>query len=233
MDESGLNIQSPGKDEWPIQFSESNAFVGKIINWSISAIIMIYLITLMVGLITLPDPNEPIGNPYFTILELIILILGPLMVFSFAILHVSTPNELKIYSFTALILIAIMAGITCCTHFLILTLSHQKNIIDQSWSPVVFLFKWPSFVYAFDILAWDFFFPLSMFFLAATFRKKGLEKVLCRLLIVSGVVSFIGLLGIPTNNMHIRNIGIIGYTFVAIINFFLLGVVLRQRVTIK
>ena len=124
---------------------------------------------------------------------------------------------------------SIMACITCSLHFVILTLSRQETILNQDWSLLIFSFTWPSLAYAIDILAWDIFYALSMLFLAATFRRKGLEKHIQTILIISGVLSLIGLLGIPMNNMQVRNIGIIGYTVFAIIAFFLLGKVLKKR----
>ena len=69
-----------------------------------------------------------------------------------------------------------------------------------------------------------------MLFLSVTFRKKGLETLLRIFLIISGVLSLAGILGIPLNNMQIRNIGIIGYTIFAIVVFFLLGIAFNRRV---
>lgn len=204
---------------------------GSIISWSVSSIITIYLVTLILGFISLKSPDAPIANPYFTILELLIIILGPLMVFSLIIVHKSTPEKSKIYSLTAVIFMSIMACITCCLHFVILTLSQQESFLNQDWSILVFSFHWPSIPYALDILAWDFFYALSMFFLSATFNKKGLEKLIKMLLILSGVLSFIGLLGIPMNNMQVRNIGIIGYTIFPIVIFFLIGIAINRRAT--
>jgi hypothetical protein len=37
----------------------------------------------------------------------------------------------------------------------------------------LFSFKWPSVVYALDILGWDIFFPLSMWFAAPVFSGSG------------------------------------------------------------
>lgn len=212
------------------QFSKQNAAIGRIVTWTVSSTILIYLITLILGFISLKSPDEPIIDPYFSILELLIIMIAPLMVFSLIIVHKSTPEKLKIYSLTALIFMSIMACITCCLHFVILTLSQQESFRNQDWSLLVFSFKWPSVAYAIDILAWDFFFALSMLFLSATFRKKGLEKLIQILLISSGVLSFIGLLGIPMNNMQIRNIGIIGYTIFAIVVFFLFGIAFNRRI---
>jgi len=211
-------------------FSKRNALIGRIVSWTVSSIIIIYLITLILGFLSLKSPNEPIGNPYFSILEFLIIMLAPLMVFSLVVVHKSTPEKLKIYSLTALIFMSIMACISCCLHFVILTLSQQEVFLNNSWSLLVFSFKWPSVAYSVDILAWEFFFALSMLFLSATFRKKGLETLIKILLIISGVISFIGLLGIPLNNMQVRNIGIIGYTILAIVVFFLFGIVFNHRI---
>ncbi len=211
-------------------FSKQNAILGRIVTWTVSSIIIIYLVTLFLGFVSLKSKDEQIGDPYFSILELLIIILSPLMVFSLIFVHKSTPEKLKIYSLTAVIFMSIMACITCCLHFVILTLSQQDAFLNQNWSLLVFSFKWPSVAYSVDILAWDFFFALSMLFLSATFKKKGLEKLIQILLIISSALSFIGLLGIPMNNMQVRNIGIIGYTIFAIVVFFLFGIVFKHRV---
>lgn len=210
-------------------FKKKHITIGNVTSWSVSSIITIYLVTLILGFISLKSPDAPIGNPYFTILELLIIILGPLMVFSLIIVHKSTPEKSKIYSLTALIFMSIMACITCCLHFVILTLSQQESFHNQDWSTLVFSFHWPSIPYALDILAWDFFYALSMFFLSATFNKKGLEKLIKILSIISGVLCSIGLLGIPMNNMQVRNIGIIGYTIFPIVIFFLIGTAIDRR----
>ena len=49
-------------------------------------------------------------------------------------------------------------------HFVILTLSRQAALAGQPWAPLLLSFRRPPGVYALDILAWDFFFPLSMLF---------------------------------------------------------------------
>ncbi|MCF8296376.1 MAG: hypothetical protein K9J13_02430 [Saprospiraceae bacterium] len=230
FDGNNNNIQS--RDKPPVElFTKQHAYVGNVIAWSAALIITIYLVTLVLGFISLKSPDEPIGNPYFSILELLIIILGPLMVFLLVFVHKSTPEKSKIYSLSALFFMSIMTCITCSLHFVILTLSQQEAFMNQDWSLLVFSFNWPSVVYALDILAWDFFFALSMLFLSATFRKKGLEKLIQILLIISGVLSFVGLLGIPMNNMQIRNIGIIGYTIFPIIVFFLIGIVFNRRIS--
>jgi hypothetical protein len=79
--------------------------------------------------------------------------------------------------------------------------------------------------YTLDILAWDFFFALSMLFAAPVFKAGRLETAVRWLLIVSGVLSLAGLIGVPLANMQVRNIGIVGYVPVAVVAFLLLGLV--------
>ena len=79
--------------------------------------------------------------------------------------------------------------------------------------------------YTLDILAWDWFFALAMLFAAPVFKEGRLEKTVRLLMIVSGVLSLAGLIGVPLADMQVRNIGIIGYAVVAPVVFLLLGVV--------
>jgi hypothetical protein len=115
------------------------------------------------------------------------------------------------------------AGITSSVHFVILTASRQLEAAGFPWLPMFLSFKWPSVAYTLDILAWDVFFALSMLFAAPVFKGGRLETTLRILLIVSGVLSLAGLLGVPLANMQVRNIGIVGYAGVAPFAFLLLG----------
>ncbi len=219
------------KDNTPIGlFTKQHAKIGKITAWSTSILIIIYFITLILGLLSLSSPQDPIGNPYFTILELIILLLAPLMVITMVVVHLYASNEKKLYSLTALVFISIMACITSGLHFVVLTISRYQEFTSLVWTPLFFSFNWPSVVYTLDILAWDIFYSLSMLFAAAVFAEKGLERIIRIFLITSGVLSLIGIIGIPLNNMQVRNIGIIGYTVFAIIVFFLFGLAFNRKV---
>jgi hypothetical protein len=80
-------------------------------------------------------------------------------------------------------------------------------------------------VYTLDILAWDWFFALSILFAANAFRSGKLERSLRALMILSGVLSRGGLLGVPPANMQIRDVGIAGYAVVTILVFLVMGIV--------
>jgi hypothetical protein len=129
------------------------------------------------------------------------------------------------YSFIALIFMIIMACITSSVHFVILTVSKQIEIAGFGDASLLFSFKWPSVAYTLDILAWDWFFALSMLFASIVFSGSRLEITLRTLMIISGILSLVGLIGVPLANMQVRNIGIIGYAVVSLFIFPLLGII--------
>ena len=119
----------------------------------------------------------------------------------------------------------LLAGITSSVHFIILTVSHQIEATGLQLAPLLISFKWPSVAYALDILAWDWFFALSFLFAAPVFKAGRLETTVRTLMIISGSLSLVGLIGVQFADMQIRNIGIVGYAAVAPIVFLLLGMV--------
>jgi len=211
-------------------FSPLHRTMGRVAALSVFILCVIYAIILILGFLSLKSPQDPIGDPYVSILELLIILLSPLMVIAMIAVHAYAPRDVKAYSFTALIFMIIMTGITSSVHFAILTVSRQIEAAGLTQASLFFSFKWPSVVYTLDILAWDWFFTLAMFFSAPVFKDVGLEKIVRYILIVSGFLSFVGLLGVPLAIMNVeswfivRNIGIVGYALVAPIAFLLMGI---------
>ncbi len=60
---------------------------------------------------------------------------------------------------------------------------------------------------------------------APVFKGGRLELAVRILMIVSGLLSLAGLMGVPLADMQVRNIGIIGYAVVTPVVFLLLGIV--------
>jgi hypothetical protein len=206
-------------------FTRQHRMLGRAAAFAVFSLLIAYAVTLVLGFLSLKSPSDPIGDPYFTILELLIVVMAPLLVIVMIAVHAYASPETKMYSLTSLAFMIIMASITCSVHFVILTVSRQIEAAGFPWASLFFSFKWPSVVYTMDILAWDFFFALSMLFAAPVFKRGRLEKTVRILMIVSGVLSLAGLIGVPLANMNIRNIGILGYAGVSIVVFLLLGIV--------
>jgi hypothetical protein len=146
-----------------------------------------YAVALSAGLLTLPSPQHPIQDPWFTAMELLIIAIAPIA------------------------LMSMCAVITCCVHFSILTVSRELISTRPDWAEHLFSFRWPSLAYALDILAWDFFFPIAAFCGAATIEGGAIQGWARRLIYISAALALLGIAGVPLANMQVRNIGIIVY----------------------
>jgi len=206
-------------------FTRQHRMLGRAAAFAVFFLLIAYAVTLVLGLLSLKSPMDPIGDPYFSILELLIVVMAPLIVIVMIAVHAYASPETRAYSLTALAFMVIMAVITSSVHFVILTVSRQIEAAGFPWASLLFSFKWPSVAYTMDILAWDIFFALSMLFAAPVFKSGRLEKTVRILMIVSGLLSLAGLIGVPLANMNVRNIGILGYVGVSLLVFPLLGIV--------
>jgi hypothetical protein len=184
----------------------------------VAALLTAYAITLGLGLASLESPDDPIGGPLFTALELLIIAIAPAMVAMMAAVHAWAPTTKKPLSLSAVAFMTVVAVITCSVHFVVLTVSRHPAFADLPSLDRWVSFEWPSVAYALDILAWDFFFPLSMLFAAPVFSGRRVARWLRILMIVSGVLALSGLSGVVAGDMRLRNIGIVGYVpvFVAV-----------------
>jgi hypothetical protein len=140
-------------------------------------LLVAYAVTLAIGLASLESPQQPIGDPMFTILEVLIITMMPAMVALMVAVHAWAPMHAKALSLTSLVFMGLLAGVTMSLHFVILTLSRQPEFTGQEWLPLVFSFRWPSVAYALDIVGWDIFFALSMLFAAPEQNKRILAPI--------------------------------------------------------
>ena len=202
--------------------------VGRVTCFMVFGLGIFYAVVTTIGLLSLKSLHDTIGNPYFTIMEILSILIALLMTISIVAVHYYAAPVDKFFSLTSLMFMLVATAITSCVHFLILSISQSAEAHQLTNYSFLFSFKWPSIVYALDILAWDLFFGLSMLFVAPVFKNGRLEKNLKILLIISGILSLFGLIGVPLQNMQIRNIGIIGYAVVAPLAFLLIGKILGR-----
>jgi hypothetical protein len=178
---------------------------------AVALLCFVYACVVAIGLLTLPSPDHQIQQPWFTLMEGLIIAIAPAMVVLAAALHTWAPQQRKSVALASVAFSSMCAVLTCVVHFAILTLSRQPAFAEQAWADVVFSFKWPSVAYAIDILAWDVFFPLAALCAAAAIQCPCVAAAARGLLAVSAALAFIGLVGVPLANMQFRNVGIIGY----------------------
>lgn len=106
-------------------FTRQHRMLGRTAAFAVFSLLIIYAVTLILGLLSLKSPQDPIGDPFFSILELLILLVAPLLVIVMVAVHAYAHSDTKAYSLTALIFMILMASITCSVHFVILTVSRQ------------------------------------------------------------------------------------------------------------
>jgi hypothetical protein len=199
----------------------------------VAALLLAYAITLAAGFASLESRDEPIGDPYFTLLELLILLMMPAVVVLMVAVHSWAPARRKALSLAAAIFMAIAAALTCAVHFAILTLSRQAEFAAHESLPLLLSFEWPSLAYAIDILAWDVFFALSMLCSAVVFTGSRLALSIRTAMLLSGLLALAGLSGVIAGDMALRNIGIAGYVGVFFIVVLLLGALFYRSVPVK
>lgn len=209
-------------------FTIQQRIAGLYSSRGLTAFLLLYLVTLILGFISLDSPDDPIGNPYFTILELLILLMMPLMVLVMIALHSYSSKNRRIFSLFALVMMIISTTITSAVHFTILSVSRHPSFTSMEWTSYLLSFEWPSIAYSLDILAWDWFFALSILSAAFVFQTGKIESAVRILMLISGSLCLIGLIGIPTGDMQVRLIGVVGYAVLTIPIFFLLGILLNR-----
>ncbi|HOO57247.1 MAG TPA: hypothetical protein PLN69_10515 [bacterium] len=205
---------------------------GLISSWTTCLLLIIYIPVTIIGILSIETPADPIHDPYFSIMELLIILIAPLLTVNTVVIYLNSKNSDKVYGMISMILMSILTVITSSVHFVVLTASRTIEQLGLENASLFFSFEWPSVAYALDILAWDWFFALSMIMGAFTFNATKQERLLRAIMIISGVISLSGLAGVPLSNMNIRNIGIIGYTIIAAIAFFIMGTVYKKQMKI-
>lgn len=175
---------------------------------SLSFLIATYAAVLLAGLARRPSPEAPIADPWFTLMEALILLIAPLLVLLMTALHDHASPTRRGFGLAALALASLCAGLTSAVHACVLLLSRAPGATD--WRGALD-FVWPSPVYVLDILAWDWFFALAALCAAFAIPAGTLARTTRTLLLLSSFLSLAGLTGVATADMALRNIGILGY----------------------
>ena len=81
---------------------------------------MAYAIVLAVGLLTLPSPDQQIQNPWFTVMEILILTIAPMMLAVTVGIHGFASAEYKSFALLGVVFMIMCAVLTCFVHFSIL-----------------------------------------------------------------------------------------------------------------
>src|SRR5918995_6135652 len=106
-----------------VKFTATARSLGIVSAAATVILLVAYAVTLAVGLLSLESPEQPIGDPMFTILEVLIILMMPAMVALMVAVHAWAPMCAKTLSLISLVFMGILAGGIRRLNFVILTLS--------------------------------------------------------------------------------------------------------------
>jgi hypothetical protein len=198
----------------PTNWTGTDRRLGRDSCFIVFGLSLAYIPMMAAGMIAGGGLGSPIGDPYRAIMELLILPLSVALVVAFAALHAYAPASKKTLSLSALVLVAVMAGMTICVHFVALTVGRQADEATLPGFTLLFSWTWPSMIYAADIAAWDFCLGIALLLAAAVFAGNRRAGWVMRGMALSGILCLGGLLGAVLGDMNVRNIGIVGYGLV-------------------
>jgi hypothetical protein len=201
-------------DVMQTQWTTTDRLVGQWSCYLVFGLSVAYLPTTAAGFVFGGGLTGPIRDPYFAVMELLILLLAPALVVTFAALHAYAPVSKKILSHSALVLVALMAGMTLGVHFIALTVGRHANEATLPGFSLLFSWTWPSMIYALDITAWDFCLGLALLLAAPVFSQRRGDAWVRRGMVISGILCLGGLVGVVLGNVNVRDIGIVGYAVV-------------------
>jgi hypothetical protein len=171
---------------------------------------VLYAVPLVAGLWSLPSPDVPIGDPWFPMMEVLIILTMPLMVGLMVAVQAWAAVPTKVFGSLAVVFISLLTLVTCSVHFVVLSVTHRGELAGQQ-PPVTLTFRWLSVPYALDVLAWDVFFGLAALVAAPVFGGSRLARAIRVLLVVSGALALAGVSGVLLDDSRFRSIGIVGY----------------------
>ncbi len=209
-------------------FTASARRLGLVASVACVALILAYAATLAVGLSKLPSQQRPIDDPYFSVLEILIIALLLPMLALMSAVHAWAPPDAKANSRLAIVFTGLLAGVTGCVHFVILTVGHAAVDTGAPGMSLLFSFTWPSVAYALEIFAWDVLFALAMLFASQAFVGRGLVRRIRMLLLASGTMALVGLISVVAGDMRWRFIGIAGYVVVFPVAVTCIGVLFNR-----
>src|SRR5438128_1243555 len=126
------------------QWTRADRRIGLWSCYLVFALGLAYVPTMIAGFVAVGGLSAPIPDPYLAAMELMILLLAPTLVVAFAALYRYASPSAKTLSLSALLLVALMAGITICVHFVVLSVGRQADETTVPGLALLIYWSWLS-----------------------------------------------------------------------------------------
>lgn len=189
------------------------------VRWTAYALLalgVMYIGLIVWGIIT-QDPKTGFIQGNVKILMEITTMVSAIILLLFALSIKSMLGSDNLLAEISVVFMTILVTLTGIVHFVSITISDQLMSTAPLLSPLLSL-DWPSLLLSIDILAWDVFFGVAFIFLGLSLRQIKALSPASIMMILSGILSLLGLIALPLNNMNLRFIGIFGYTVMPVIS---------------
>jgi len=114
-------------------FTRNQRMLASAAAFAVFALLIAYVVTLVLGFLSLASALDPIGDPYFSILEVLIVVMAPLMVLVMVAVHGHSMIETRFYSLAALAFMTIMAWIQHVNCIFAIFIRHHPVSTFTGW----------------------------------------------------------------------------------------------------
>jgi hypothetical protein len=193
------------------QWSREARRLGIASAGAILALGFLYVTTILLWLLIVAKPHEPIGDPFLAVMEVLTIISALTLLALVLAIKCFAEDRHRVHALATLALGILAAGLTMAVHFVQLTAVRQ---LRRAGAGADYRLIWPSAQFAVEYLAWDLLIGLtlvvasSMFLGTRTSRPAGLA------LMSSGLLCTAGLVGPLSGCMFLQNIAVVGYAIV-------------------
>jgi hypothetical protein len=152
------------------------------------------------------------GEPYQTIIHILVIIMAAWMVFLWAVLYRAAPAAKKPLALTSFAMVVALAVLTSINRYVALTVVHQGLAAGSQPGLQWFLpYSWPSVMLAIEILAWGLFLGLACLSLAPVVRAGRFGRALFWVLLATGGLSLCAALAQIVNSVALSVAGLAGW----------------------
>lgn len=195
------------------------------VRWTVYALLalgVVYVGLIVWGISTQDPQTGLIQDPVRILMEFMTMISAVVLLFFALSMKYILGPEHDFLAEISVLFMTLLVALTSAVHFVSITVSSQIIDANPLFSPLLSL-NWPSLLLSIDILAWDVFFGIAFIFLGLSLKPIKELAIARSIMIFSGILSLLGLIALPLNNMNLRFIGIFGYTVMPVISiaFFL------------